>query len=176
MPIRFSTFPRTQKPPDFIETVVEVFATHEDRIGTSETKAGLKSNETLVVLRKDLIGLGFKVEAGRKKEDKIRRPVFFGENAQPDLQYEIDAWHPNWKAGLEIEAGRAWGGNAIYRDLIQALVMVETKYLFLAVKNMYRYGKKQTKSPDYDNTVSVAEALYGHTRIKMPYSLCVIGY
>ena len=50
--------------------------------------------------------------------------MFFGENAAPSLQYEIDAWHPEWQAGLEIEAGRAWMGNAVYRDLIQALVMV----------------------------------------------------
>ena len=41
------------------------------------------------------------------------RPVFFGENAQPELQYQIDAWHPQWLAGLEIEAGRAWMGNAV---------------------------------------------------------------
>jgi hypothetical protein len=51
--------------------------------------------------------------------------VFFGENGQPALKYEVDAYHPEWKAGLEIEAGRAVMGNAIYRDLVQALVMVE---------------------------------------------------
>ena len=69
-------------------------------------------------------------------------------------------------------------GNAIYRDLIQALVMVETDHLFLAVPNAYRYMSrgKQMTSRDYARTVSVAEALYGHSRITMPYSLCVIGY
>ena len=60
-------------------------------------------------------------------------PECAGENAQPDLQYEVDAWHPEWKAGMEVEAGRAWMGNAVYRDLIQALVMVDMEYLFLAV-------------------------------------------
>ena len=118
------------------------------------------------------------METGKRDQDKIRRPVFFGENAQPDLQYEIDAWHPEWRAGLEVEAGRAWMGNAIYRDLVQALVMVEMDYLVLAVPKAYRYTSrgKTTVSKDYDNTVSVAQALYGHSRIAMPFSLCVIGY
>lgn len=151
---------------------------HDKQIGTSTTKKGLTSNETLAVLRKDLESLGFNVESGKREIDKIKRPVFFGENAEPDLQYEIDAWHPEWKAGLEIEAGRAWMGNAIYRDLIQALVMVETSHLVLAVKDFYHYktNNRQTKSRDYSHTVDVADALYGHSRIRMPYSLCVIGY
>ena len=69
-------------------------------------------------------------------------------------------------------------GNAIYRDLIQALVMVEMDHLFLAVPKTYRYntGGRVTISRDYDNTVSVAQALYGHSRITMPFALCVIGY
>ena len=89
------------------------------------------------MLRADLVELGFDVEASKRAKDKIKRPVFFGENAQPDLQYEVDAWHPKWRAGLEVEAGRAWMGNAIYRDLIQALVMVDMDHLFLAVPKAY---------------------------------------
>ena len=178
MRVRFSTFPRTQTPPSFVTSVIEVFERHSDEIGTTKRKKGLKSDETLAVLRLDLVAIGFHVEAGKKAEDKIRRPVFFGENAQPDLQYEVDAWHPEWRAGLEVEAGRAWMGNAIYRDLIQALVMVEMSHLLLAVPQAYRYKTtgRATVSRDYENTVSVAQALYGHSRIIMPFSLCVIGY
>ena len=103
--------------------VVALFEEHAGEIGTSHLEKGLTSDGVLTVLRPNLIGLGFEVEAGKRTRDKIRRPVFFGENAEPDLQYEVDAWHPEWLAGLEIEAGRAWMGNAVYRDLIQALVM-----------------------------------------------------
>ena len=136
------------------------------------------SDELLDVLRPDLIDLGFKVEAGKRTEDKILRPVFFGENAQPDLQYEVDAWHPDWLAGLELEAGRALMGNAIYRDLIQALVLVDMKHLILAVPQTYRYkiGGRVRANRDYEKTVAVAQALYAHSRIRMPFSLCVIGY
>ena len=178
MTVRFSTFPRTQMPPAFIEKVIAVFERHSGDISTVRLEKGLTSDEALAVLRSDLVALGFEVEAGKRTKDKIKRPVFFGENAQPDLQYEVDAWHPEWCAGLEVEAGRAWMGNAVYRDLIQALVMVEMNHLLLAVPQAYRYktSGRATLSRDYENTVSVAQALYGHSRVAMPFSLCVIGY
>jgi len=139
---------------------------------------GLNSNDVLAVLRSDLVELGFEVEASRRAVDRIMRPVFFGENAKPELQYQIDAWHPEWMAGLEIEAGRAWMGNAVYRDLIQALVMVDVEHLLLAVPQLYHYnaGGRLTSSKDYENTLAVAQALYAHSRIDMPFRLCVIGY
>jgi len=162
---------------------VDAFKHHADEIDTDEVdtdrlEMGLQSDEVLAVLRADLVELGFKVEASKRSKDKIKRPVFFGENAQPSLQYQVDAWHPKWRAGLEIEAGRALGGNAIYRDLIQALVMVEMDHLILAVPKSYVcYPRgKPRRSKDYEKTVAVADTLYSHSRIIMPFSLCVIGY
>ncbi len=69
-------------------------------------------------------------------------------------------------------------GNAVYRDLVQALIMVNVEHLVLAVANTYKYvsSGKAAMSKDYDNTLSVAEALYGHSRVRMPYGLTVIGY
>ena len=178
MAIRFSTFPRTQTPPGFVSDLIERFEKHDQEIGTSHQEKGLPSDALLAVLRPDLVDLGFQVEAGKRIKDKIMRPVFFGENAQPELQYQIDAWHPEWRAGLEVEAGRAWMGNAVYRDLVQALVMVDMDHLFLAVPRLYRYNAsgRRTSSRDYENTVAVAQALYAHTRLEMPFRLCVIGY
>jgi hypothetical protein len=155
-----------------------VFKKHESRIGTEGLTKGLTSNEVLTVIREDLVALGFQVEAGKQKEDKIERPVFFGENGHADLRYQIDAYHPEWGCGLEVEAGRAWMGNAVYRDLIQGLVMVQVDTLVLAVSNAYRYkssGRNAT-STDYQNTIGVATALYGHSRFRFPYRLLVIGY
>jgi hypothetical protein len=39
--IRFSTFPRTEPPPDFIEGVVAVFRQHESEIATEINDKGL---------------------------------------------------------------------------------------------------------------------------------------
>lgn len=176
--IRFSTFPRTEPPPAFVEDLVGVFRTHESEIATEINDKGLKSDDVLAVLGPDLAKLGFQVEASKKRVDKLERPVFFGENGIPTLRYEIDAYHPEWKCGLEVEAGRGWMGNAVYRDLVQAAVMVGVEYLCLAVANVYKFrtsGKPAT-SRDYNNTVQVAEALYGHSRLRLPYNLILIGY
>ncbi len=176
--IRFSTFPRTEPPPDFVEDLVSVFRYHEDEIATEINDKGLKSDEVLAVLGPDLAALGFQVEASKKKVDKLQRPVFFGENGTPTLRYEIDAYHPEWKCGLEVEAGRGWMGNAVYRDLVQAAVMVGVEHLCLAVSNVYRYrslGRPAT-SRDYENTSLLAEAIYGHSRLCLPYNLVLIGY
>ncbi len=176
--IRFSTFPRTEPPPGFVEDVVAVFRQHEGEIATETNAKGLKSDDVLAVLGPDLASLGFQVEASKKKVDKLERPVFFGENGVPTLRYEIDAYHPQWKCGLEVEAGRGWMGNAVYRDLVQAAVMVGVDHLCLAVANVYRYRSsgKPAASRDYENTKQVAEAIYGHSRLSLPYNLILIGY
>lgn len=176
--IRFMSFPKTEPPPAFTSKIVNVFIQHEKQVGTRLLSKGLTSNEVLTVIRSDLLSLGFQVEAGKQKVDKIQRPVFFGENGEPTLKYEIDAYHPEWRCGLEVEAGRAWMGNAIYRDLIQGLVMVHVDTLMIAIPNGYKYksGSRDVISSDYSNTVSVAETLFGHSRVRLPYTLVVIGY
>jgi hypothetical protein len=157
--------------------VLEVFQRHEVRVGTANGN-GLTSDQVLGELRRDLLSLGFDVEEGKRRSQKILRPVFFGENGIPTVLYEIDGYHPEWQCGLEIEAGRAWMGNAVYRNLITACVMVQVDHLVLAVPNAYRYktAGRLTISKDYDKTVSLAEALYGHSRLALPYDLVVIGY
>jgi hypothetical protein len=176
--IRFTCFPRTEPPPQFATDIAFIFQKYEGQIGTLHLKKGKTSNEVLTILREELIAIGFEVESGKQKQDKISRPVFFGENGLPTLRYEIDAYQPEWHCGLEIEAGRAWMGNAIYRDLVQGLVMVQVDILFLAVPNGYKYlsGGRPVISNDYDKTISVAESLYGHSRFHFPYRLIIIGY
>lgn len=176
--VRFSTFPRTQPPQPFVAEVVRIFDAHVAALSTRTLAKGLTSDQLLALLSKDLSRLGFSLETDKTKAGKLRRPVFFGENGTPARQYEIDGYHPGWRCGIEIEAGRAWMGNAIYRDLIQAMVMVDLDHLILAVPQLYRYraSGRNVGSKDYDNTVSVADAVFGHTRIRMPYTLTVIGY
>ena len=132
----------------------------------------------LAILRKDLLDVGFEVESGKRKTEKIERPVFYGENGLPVVRYQIDAYHNRWKCALEVEAGRAWMGNAVYRDLIQASVMVNVEHLILAVPLSYKYmtSGRPTVNNDYEYTRSLATALYGHTRLRLPYTLTVIGY
>ncbi len=176
--IRFSTFPRTEPPPSFVAEVVAVFRKHEATIGTMHLAKGLTSDAVLSVLHAELVAIGFAAEGGKRRDQKIARPVFYGENGVPTVRYEIDAYHAEWRCGLEVEAGRAWMGNAVYRDLVQAMVMVQVDHLILAVPNEHKYvsGKRPVTSADYANTKNLADELYGHSRFRLPYSLIVVGY
>ena len=176
--ISYISYPRTEPPPHFAAEVVGVFERHLSEIDTVHLEKGLTSDEVLAALAGDLVGLGFQVEQGKKKADQIERPVFFGENGIPTVRYQVDGYHPVWRCGLEIEAGRAWMGNAVYRDLIQALVMIEVDHLCLAVSHQYKYksGGRPMTSRDYPNARDLLDALYGHSRMKLPYGLLLIGY
>lgn len=176
--IRYQSFPRTSPPPEFARELVNVFRAHEDEIATEDLDDGLKSDAVLAELRGDLTDIGFDVEEGKKKEEKIFRPVLFGENGEPQLQYEVDAYHPEYGCGLEVEAGRAWKGNAIYRDLIQAMMMVQVDTLALAVPNVYRYSRGDSigENPAYRKTRDVIATLYDIGRADLPYDTVLIGY
>jgi hypothetical protein len=54
------------------------------------------------------------------------------------------------------------------------MVMVRVDILALAVPNLYKW--KGGSNPDFEKTKSVAEALYGHSRVDLPYGLLLIGY
>lgn len=176
--IRYSTFPRTEPPPSWATEIVNIFKRHEEAIGTEGLARGLDSDQVLSYLTPDLQALGFQLEMGKHKTDKIERPVFYGENGIPTVRYQVDGYHSQWRCGLEVEAGRAWMGNAVYRDFIQALVMVDVDWLCLAVSNEYKYkaGGREAISPDYQNTLRLADAIFGHNRVQMPYRLLLIGY
>ncbi len=178
IPIRYQTFPRTVHPPKFAEQVAKIFRDHENEISTTILKKGLTSDEVLHVIRRDLEQLGFECEKSKVRSGKINRPVLFGENGKSEVSYDIDASHSEWQAVLEVEAGRAWKGNAIYRDLIRASIMVGVKYLILAVPNKYQYyvAGKISVSTDYENTRDLANALYGHDTFQLPCNLMLIGY
>ena len=77
--IKFSTFPRTEPPPSFVEDVVTVFRQHEAEIATQTNDKGLKSDDVLALLGPDLAEIGFQVEASKKKVDKLEIRILRGE-------------------------------------------------------------------------------------------------
>ncbi|MBX3273241.1 MAG: hypothetical protein KF729_23450 [Sandaracinaceae bacterium] len=176
--IRFATFPSTRPPPTIAFEVVEAFRSEEHAVASVGRMTGMKSDAVLAAIAPELIEIGFQVEVGKQNHQRLERPVFFGENGEPTVQYSIDAFHPGAGCGLEVEAGRAWMSNAVYRDLVQALVMVDVQHLILCVANEYRFRSagRIVVNPDYSRTVEVARALFGHSRVKMPYGLTVVGY
>jgi hypothetical protein len=149
----FRSFPSTQPPPEIVIRVVEVFDRQQEAIAPASEGNRFGSDKVLGVLRRDLQLIGFEVEESKTSRGKLHRPVFFGEGGKPSLQYEVDAFHPAAKCGLEIEAGRGMMGNAFYRDIVQAMVMVGVDHLIIALLNSYQGG---SGSKDYAKAVSIA--------------------
>jgi hypothetical protein len=136
-----------------------------------------ESNDVLAVIASGLFEMGFDVEQGKAKAGKLPRPVFFGDEGAYLRTYEVDAFEPTQGIALEVEAGRATMGNAIYRDLIQASLMLDARFLVLAVPIEYRYGTRPTREPSYAKTYSVVEAVYGSPRLNLPFDgLLLVGY
>jgi hypothetical protein len=172
-------FPAYAKAPFWVSELVDIFADNRTAIDSRVVhEKSMESNDVLGVLADDLKGrLGFDVETGKTKEGKLPRPVFFGDRGSFLRTYFIDAFQRENGIALEIEAGRATMGNAIYRDLVQASLMLDARFLVIAVPVEYRYGKKTTKEPSYAKTYSVVEAIYGSPRLELPFDgLLLIGY
>jgi hypothetical protein len=177
---RWRYFPSYAAPPPWAENLVGVFAANRAQIDSAvEHAKRMESNDVLGVIAGDLRALEFDVEQGKQKAGKLPRPVFFGDEGTYLRTYEIDAFQPGAGVALEVEAGRATMGNAIYRDLIQGSLMVDARFLVLAIPVEYRYksGGRIAKEPSYTKTYSVVEAIYGSPRLKLPFEgLLLIGY
>jgi hypothetical protein len=171
-------FPSYAAPPAWVADVVGVFTASRSQIDSAVVHAKrMESNDVLGVIAGDLRTLGFEVEQGKQKAGKLPRPVFFGDEGTFLRTYEIDAFEPEEGIALEVEAGRATMGNAVYRDLIQGSLMVDARFLVLAVPIEYRYGPRPTREPSYTKTYSVVEAIYGSPRLNLPFEgLLLLGY
>jgi hypothetical protein len=103
-------FPRNVRPPAWAISFVEVVNSAESKISTVEHKTGLDSDAVLSNLSPGLVALGYVVESGKTKQAKIHRPVLFGENGIPSVNYEIDAFHDDLGIAVEVEGG-PWCGR-----------------------------------------------------------------
>jgi hypothetical protein len=112
MYLLFTYYPRWQRPPEWVAQLAGVFTEHQSSI---DSRLGAAvSNVVLRLVCASLIAMGFQTESSKSSEGQLPRPVFFGENGVPTRQYKIDSYHPELRIALEIEAGRAVAGNAIY--------------------------------------------------------------
>lgn len=167
-------YPSAIEPPDWVSRVVAAFAAARPQID-SRLNAGVTSNAALAVLRPDLVRQGFEIEHGKTKAGTIRRPVLFGEVGRPVVAYEVDGFHPQHEIVLEVEAGRGAANNADYRDLIRASLMVDARYLVLAM--MLRYGAGGTPTKSYDQSRDRIDAIYASERLKLPLDgILLVGY
>ncbi|RMH22467.1 MAG: hypothetical protein D6696_03340 [Acidobacteria bacterium] len=162
-------FPKSDAPPAVCLDVVGAFNAVIGSIDSATHQ--LKSNEVLARLRPKLKTIGFAVEKGSTKKDKIFVPVLFGSQGKPEKVFAADAWAAERRMVLEVEAGRAVANNQILKDLFQACMMHRVDYLGIAVRNTYR------NSRDFERARVVFETLYASNRLHLPLKgILLIGY
>jgi len=167
-------YPSRDPAPTWVEGVVDAFASAADQID-SRKLSGVSSDSALAAIRAPLVALGFDVEASKQKTDKITRPVLYGEQGSVLVQYDVDAFHPAHGIVIEVEAGRGAASNADYRDIVRASLMVDVRYLVLAMMLEYRGGGQVMKS--YAIAKARVDAIYAGERLALPLDgLLLIGY
>ena len=136
------------------------------------------SNEVLAAVAIGLEAAGFIVESGKRKADKIHVPVLYGRNGKVEKSFEADAYHREHGYVLEVEAGRAVVNNQFLKDLFQACMMHEVRYLGIAVRNSYTSGSaKKLVSKDFERVVAFLDTLYASNRLNLPLEgILLIGY
>lgn len=134
-----------------------------------------KSDDVLAEIAPALIAAGYDVEQGKRAANKLTRPVLFGENGKPTVEYDVDAFHPEHQVVLEVEAGRGAASNADFRDIVRSSLLVGVRYLALAVMVEYRGGGRPIRS--YENTRNQLDAIYASERLRLPFDgVLLIGY
>ena len=166
---RHQFFPVNKKTPEHLVSVIKVFNEYEDKINSHKHK--LDSNTVLEILRKNLEGVGFRIETGKKKNEKIKIPVLFGENGRIIKSFDVDGYHEEFKTVLEVEAGRGVTNNQFLKDFFEACIMVNVDYCIIAVRDTY------LKQKDFEKVKDFFDSMYASGRMNIPLKgLLIIGY
>lgn len=167
-------YPSRDRAPEWVASLVGSFAAVQETID-SRTHTGVSSDNVLAAVRSGIETDGYRVETGKTTTRRITRPVLFGENGKAEVAYDVDGFHPDHGVVLEVEAGRGAANNADYRDIIRASLMVDARYLALAMMLHYRGGNQKLKS--YEQTRARVDAIYASDRLRLPLDgLLLIGY
>jgi hypothetical protein len=167
--LKYQLFPRSFGVIKAVQEVVGCFEKNYNGIKSPENT--LSSDEVLKIIRYDLENIGFKVETGKGRDEKIQVPVLFSLNNKIDKFFDADAFSADGKIVLEVEAGRAYVNNQFLKDIFQACMMPTVEYLILAVRNDYR------GNDDFSKIFTFLETLYINGRLKLPLQgIVLIGY
>jgi len=103
--IKWQLYPKSKDIPEHLKAVInKVFEVNDSKISSDKHK--YDSNTVLGIIRKDLEVIGFDVESGKNKSQKINIPILFGQNGKPEKSFDADGWNKNSKTVIEVEAGR----------------------------------------------------------------------
>jgi hypothetical protein len=161
-------FPKSAAPTALVRDVVRVF---REASGIDSSTHGDPSNKILAAVAPGLRDLGFVVEVGKRRDQKVSVPVLFGLNGRTEKSFDADAHHVDAGFVVEVEAGRAVVNNQFLKDLFQACMMHNVSYLGIAVRSTYKGSR------DFESVCRFFDTLFASDRLKLPLSgILIIGY
>lgn len=178
-------YPRNTRPPSWATDLVGLTASVAALISTTDAPdpaspiPDRSSDAVLAHLCPGLQALGYEVETGKAKHQKITRPVLYGENGVPEVSYDIDAFHDGLGVAVEVEAGRGAANGADYRDIVRTALLLDATALALFMPFTYRHKQngKDMEKPAFRNTRRQLDAIYASRRLLLPFEgLLLIGY
>lgn len=168
--INWYYYPLSDEPTQTVRNIVRVFEGVASEID-SVTHSIQVSDQVLVKVAKQLQQLGFQVETGKRRDQKIRVPVLFGQRGTVAKSFEADAYLQGEGFVIEVEAGRGVTNFQFLKDLFQACMMHDVEYMAIAVRNTYR------SSNDFEKVHTFFDTLYASNRLKLPLKgILIIGY
>ena len=121
--------------------------------------------------------IGYEVERGKRKSEKISRPVLFGPNGSVQKSFEVDAFEPVTGTILEVEAGRGVANHQFLKDFFEACAIQDANYLVIAVLNSYKPKSSKNGNRDFETVVTFFDTLFASGRLALPLKgILVIGY
>lgn len=167
--LNWMSFPKNKEIEPHLLEIVRVMENKYDDYNSEHYT--LKSNEVLNIVACDLELLGYRVEKGKKKNEKIHVPVLYELNGKTKLSFDVDAYCKKTKTVIEIEAGRAVDNYQFLKDFYQVCMMQSVDYLCVAVRNIYRTKK------DFEKVCNFFDALYLSNRMEIPLKgILILGY
>lgn len=167
--INWQYFPKSESPSKTLLDVINIFSENENDIGSD--KNAHSSDQVLKRLSPHLEKIGFIVETGKKKDQKISLPVSFGKNGRIEKSFDVDGFKKDEGIILEIEAGRGVTNYQFLKDFFKALVIKNADYIIIAVRKIYR------KKKDFDDAVNFINSAYLSSRLNLPIKgTLIIGY
>ena len=168
--IQWIYYPRSAEPTSMVFKVVDIFKDVADQIDSSMHEKQ-ESNDVLSKVANGLSELGFRIERGKKIDQKVYVPVLFGLNGKPVKSFDADAYHQDEHFIVEVEAGRGVTNYQFLKDLFQACMMHDVFYLAVAIRNIYRSSK------DFEKVNKFFDTLYASNRLHLPLKgILLIGY
>jgi hypothetical protein len=171
-------YPAHSRPPAWVDDLTSAVADARSQIDTA-TVRGLTSDAVLRALGPGLRTRGYQVEVGKRAGERVERPVLFGTNGHELVRYDVDAMHDQLGVVVEVEAGRGARGNAVYRDLIRASLIVDARYLALGVMADYRHlsGGREVRVASFAEARAILDAVYASGRLRLPFEgVLLFGY